>query len=62
MDSEKKLKELKEQEAWLVKKIRDFREGSTITIDARFVEVNQKLSAVRKEIKELEENINASTD
>lgn len=56
-EKEKELKELEEQEQWLVKKIRDFREGDTITIDKRFVEVEKELNKVRKRKKELEEEI-----
>jgi len=60
-EKEKELKELEEQEQWLVKKIRDFREGNNITIDKRFVEVEKELNKVRKRKKELEEEIGKET-
>ena len=57
---EDELKDLKESEAWLHKKLsNDFSDGKgAITIDMQFVQLNTKLKQVREKIKTLEEELN----
>ena len=59
---EKKLVDLKENEAWLVKKEKDFKEGNQLTINAQFLSIAKKLQEVRAEIKEVEEQISNITE
>jgi hypothetical protein len=56
---EDELKELKESEAWLHKKLsHDFSDGKgAVTIDMQFVQINTKLKQVREKIKTLEEEL-----
>lgn len=57
---EDELKDLKESEAWLHKKLsNDFSDGKgAITIDMQFVQLNTKLKQVREKIKTIEEELN----
>ena len=58
LNIEKELKELMEQEKWLSTKLKnDFRTDNQITIDKRFVEINQELKKVRERISEITKEI-----
>ena len=56
---EDELKDLKESEAWLHKKLsNDFSDDKgAITIDMQFVQLNTKLKQVREKIKTIEEEL-----
>ena len=58
-EKEDELKDLKESEAWLHKKLaNDFKDANgAVVIDKQFVELNTKLKKVRENIKSLQEEL-----